>query len=307
MVGNFGDIPKEYSNRKNAKIVILPVPYDDTSTWMKGADKGPAAIIEASAHMELYDIDTDSEVYKQGIFTDSPVTEKSSPEMIAKAVRERVAEHLRDRKFVVAIGGEHSITIGAVQAYANAYNDFYVLQLDAHSDLREEYEGSKYSHACVIARIKDMCPVVQVGIRSMDASEKENNKKNIKDGRVFFAKDIYNSIRIHDNNKDNKEKDNKSNEDWIDQVIAKLSRNVYITIDLDVFDPSLLPATGTPEPGGLDWYTVIELLKRVVEERNVVGFDVVELCPTSKKDSASSAFTAAKLIYSILSYKFAKK
>ena len=293
MAGNFGDIPKEYSNRKNARIVILPVPYDDTSTWMKGADKGPAAIIEASAHMELYDIDTDSEVYKQGIFTDRPIMEKSSPQEMVKAVRKRVAEHLRDGKFIVPIGGEHSITIGAVEAYANAYNDFYVLQLDAHSDLREEYEGSKYSHACVMARIKDMCTVVQVGIRSMDASEKENIKKNIEEGRVFFAKDIHNSI--HDN------------KDWIDQVIAKLSRNVYITIDLDVFDPSLLPATGTPEPGGLDWYTVIELLKRVVEERNVVGFDVVELCPTSKKDSASSAFTAAKLIYSILSYKFSKK
>jgi agmatinase len=282
---NFGGLPKEYCDVESSKIVILPVPYDGTSTWLKGADKGPSAIIEASEHMELYDIDTDSEIYREGIFTDDPVMENSSPEKMIKAVKKRVLEHLKNGKFVVLIGGEHSITIGAVEAYTNLYPDLCVLQLDAHADLRDTFQGSKYNHACVMARIKEICPIVQVGIRSMDSSEKASVEKGIKEGRIFFAKDIYDS------------------EKWIEEVIKKLSKNIYVTIDLDVFDPSLLPATGTPEPGGLGWYAVIKLLKEVVKKRNVVGFDVVELCPIDKS-AAPSAFTAAKLIYSILSYKF---
>ena len=277
---NFGYLPEEYSNPDNAAIVIIPVPYDGTSTWGKGADKGPQAIIEASVNMELYDIETDSEVYKKGIFTDSPVQGLSFPEDIVETLADRVTYHLEDGKFVVVIGGEHSISIGPVKAHAQNHNDLAVLQLDAHSDLRDEYNGSKYSHACVMARIAEICPFLQVGIRSMDASEKDRMDKN----RVFLAKDIH------------------TGKDWIKKVVSKLSKTTYITIDLDVFDPSIMPSTGTPEPGGLSWYDVLALLKAVSENTNIVGFDVVELCPDDRNKAPD--FLTAKLIYKLLSYKF---
>ena len=280
---NFGDLPKENSTLETAKVVILPVSYDGTSTWGKGAAKGPAAIIEASANMELYDIETDSEVYKKNIFTAKPVTEKSSPKKMVEKVKQTVDEFLKQEKFVVIIGGEHSVTTGAVSAYAEKFKNLSVLQLDAHSDLRPEYLGSKYSHASVMSRVRELCPIVQVGIRSMDIIEKPLIDKN----RVFFAEDIY----------------DKTN--WQNQAINKLTNKVYITIDLDAFDPSIMPSTGTPEPGGLGWYQALEFLKKVVKQKNVVGFDVVELCPN--KNERSSDFLAAKLIYKLLSYKFSKR
>jgi len=279
---NFGDLPKENSELKNSKIVILSVPYDGTSTWGKGADKGPEAILEASANMELYDIETDSEVYKQNIFTAKPVAEESSPGKMVKKVKLAVDELLSKDKFVVTLGGEHSATNGVVQAYKDKYKNLSVLQLDAHSDLRSEYKGSIYSHASVMSRVRKLCPIVQVGIRSMDIIEKPFIDKT----RVFFAENIYNKT------------------DWHEQAINKLTDKVYITIDLDVFDPSVLPSTGTPEPGGLGWYQVLEFLKKVISEKDVVGFDVVELCPN--KNERSSDFLAAKLIYKLLSYKFKK-
>ncbi len=281
-VTNFGLLPKEYSALKDAKIVIVPVPYDRTSTWIKGADKGPSAIVEASANMELYDIETDSEVYKKGIFTDSPVEEDSSPRSMVEAVRKRVENYIRQDKFVVVIGGEHSVSIGSARAHVENSAGVTVLQLDAHADLRDRYEGSKYNHACVMARIREFAPIVHVGIRSMDSCEKGFMNRS----RVFFAEDIY---------------DNRS---WIKKVVSKLSDNVYITIDLDVFDPSIMPSTGTPEPGGLLWYDVLALLKAVCNKKNIIGFDVVELCPQTNNKSPD--FLAAKLIYKLLSYKFRK-
>ena len=277
---NFGYLPEEYSDADNSRIVIIPVIYDGTSTWVKGADKGPAAIIEASANMELYDIETDSEVYKQGIFTDTPIEGAISTIEMVEVVVDNVKYYLGKDKFTVVIGGEHSVSIGAVKAHAEKYDDLTILQLDAHTDLRNEYNGSKYNHACVMARAKEICPIVQVGIRSMDISEKDSTDPS----RIFFAKDIHN------------------NTDWIKRVIPTLSDNVYITIDLDVFDPSIMPSTGTPEPGGLLWYDVLALLKTVSEKKNVVGFDVVELCPDGKNKGPD--FLAAKLIYKLLSYKF---
>lgn len=277
---NFGDLPKENSGLAGSKIVVVPVPYDGTSTWIKGADKGPKAIIEASANMELYDIETDSEVYKQGIFTDKFITEKSSPEKLAKAVEKIISGHIKNKKFTVLIGGEHSVSIGAIQAFAKNFSDLTVLQLDAHSDMRESYEGSKFNHACVMARAKELCPIVQAGIRSMDAGE----KKNLDLKRVFFAENI------------------KDKKDWQKKAIAKMTSKVYITIDLDVFDPSIMPSTGTPEPGGLGWYEILDFLKEVNKTKEIVGIDVVELCPN--KSEKSSDFLAAKLIYKILSYKF---
>ncbi|MBN1973945.1 MAG: agmatinase [Sedimentisphaerales bacterium] len=276
----FADLPKEYSSPEQAKIVIVPVPYDGTSTWQKGADKGPEALIDASAHMELYDIETDSQVYLKGIFTAKPVDVDMPPEEMVESVEKAVRSYLEKNKFVVVVGGEHSVSTGTVKAHLEKYKDFTVLQLDAHSDLRYEYEGSKYNHACVMSRISELCPIVQVGIRSTDYSEQEALDKS----RVFFAENIYGS------------------NDWVKKVLSLLTKKVYITIDLDVFDPSIMPSTGTPEPGGLLWYNVLMLLKAVFDDKEVVGFDVVELCPNPKNKAPD--FLAAKLIYKLLSYKY---
>ena len=215
LMSNFGAIPVDFSNEKFARVVVLPVPYDETSTWLKGADKGPAAILPASANMELYDIETGSEVYRRGIFTAEPVTEKRTPEAMVAAVRERVSGCLEREQFVVTVGGEHSVAIGAVQAHAARYPDLCVLQLDAHADLRDAYEGSPFNHACVMARVREFCPIVQVGIRSMDTDE----RRNLPNGGVFWAHEMAETAG------------------WIDAVVSRLGKHCYITIDLDVFDP----------------------------------------------------------------------
>lgn len=277
----FGDFPRKYRDPKKAKVAILPVPYDGTSTYGKGADKGPAALLAASYQLENYDIETKREVYKHGIYVEKPVTEKSSPEKMVAAVEKRVSETIGKKKFCVMLGGEHSITPPSVRAHAKKYKNLSVLQLDAHTDMRDEYHGSKNNHACAMARIKEFKPV-QVGIRSLDVGE----MKNIRMDRVFFAKDI------HDNDR------------WMDKAISKLSNNVYLTIDLDVFDPAFMPSTGTPEPGGLDWYRVTRFLKKVAAKRKIVGFDVVELLP--RKSDPAPEYLAAKLVYTLLSYIFTK-
>jgi agmatinase len=281
---NFGGIPPAYSAYKNSPIVILPVPFDATSTWIKGADKGPDAILEASANMELYDIETDSEVWLKGIHTAEPVIEIESPEILAGKVHLEVVKFLADGKFVVTLGGEHSVSIGAIQAFAENVPGLSVLQIDAHTDMRQEYEGSRFNHACVMARVRELCPIVQVGIRSMDVIEKTYLAKD----RIFYAKDIAGG-----------------NSSWIDEVIGKLNYHVYVTIDLDGFDPSIMPATGTPEPGGLGYYDVINLMRKLIVEKNLVGFDVVELCPI--QGNKASDFLASKLIYQLLSYQFEYK
>ncbi len=277
---NFGNLPQEYCSFEESMIAVVPVGYDQTSTWIKGADKGPLAILDASANLELYDIETDSQVYTKGIFTDEPVNTGESPEQMYEDVRKVVAGHIKHGKFTVVLGGEHSVSIGSVKAHADFYDDLTVLQLDAHADLRVEYEGSKYNHACVMARVHDYCPFVQAGIRSMSIEENDLMDRS----RVFFAKDIYNDPN------------------WVEKLIPLLTSNVYITIDLDVFDPSVVPSTGTPEPGGLQWYDVMKLMKAVGSQKNIVGFDVVELCPNEADRGPD--FLAAKLIYKILSYKF---
>jgi agmatinase len=185
---NFGYLTPEYSEPEKAEIVIIPVAYDGTSTWVKGADKGPAAIIEASANMELYDIETDSEVYKKGIFTEETTGGDITTLEMIDAVNGTTRYYLENNKFAVVIGGEHSVSIGSIKAHAEHFQNLTVLQLDAHADLREEYNGSKYNHACVMARTKELCPIVQVGIRSMDSSEQDTVDK----AGVFFAKYIYN-------------------------------------------------------------------------------------------------------------------
>ena len=277
-MSNFGAIAPEFSNEESAGAVVLPVPYDETSTWMKGADKGPQALIDASANMELFDIETGTEVYRRGIFTAPPVEEKRSPEAMVAAVRERVAGYLARDKFVITLGGEHSVSIGAIQAHAARHPDLCVLQLDAHADLRPEYEGSPFNHACVMARVAELCPVVQVGIRSMDAAE----RAAMRPGTVFWAHAIAEDPR------------------WVEAAVARLAPTCYVTIDLDVFDPSLMPSTGTPEPGGLFWYDVTRLLRAASRKSRIVGFDVVELCPSAHNRAPD--FLAAKLVYKLLSY-----
>jgi agmatinase len=274
------DVEEQYRDPASAKVVIVPVPYDKTSTWGKGADKGPAAILEASATLENYDIESDSEPYKVGISTDKPVKENRTPEQMAAAVEKRISGHLAKGRFPIVLGGEHSVSIGAIRAAAKKHKKLTVLQLDAHTDLRDEYHGSKCNHACVMARAREMCPIVQVGIRSMDGDEKRFMDRT----RTFFAEEI------------------QGQTDWVNTVVKLLENEVYITIDLDVFDPSIMPSTGTPEPGGLGWYEVLELMRMAFHGSNVIGFDVVEMCPN--RSNKGPDFLAAKLVYKMISYKF---
>ncbi|MBN2663625.1 MAG: agmatinase [Bacteroidales bacterium] len=279
---NFGGLEPDFCDYNNSKIVVLPIPYDGTSTWIKGANLGPNAILEASENMELYDIETDFEPYTLGIHTVEPVSINNSPESMSKVVYERTKKLLSDNKFVVSLGGEHSVSIGAIKAFAEKFDNLTILQIDAHTDLRNEYLGSNHNHACVMARAKEFAPIVQVGIRSMDSCELVNVDKK----RVFFASSI------------------QKNENWINNVVDLLTENVYLTFDLDGLDPSIMPSTGTPEPGGLLWYDVINLMEEVIKQKNLVGFDVVELCPN--ENNKAPDFLAAKFIYKTLSMKFTK-
>jgi len=276
----YGDLPEKYSDKDQSAIVIVPVPYDITGTWIRGADRGPQALLEASANMELYDIETETEVYKQGIYTDEFISVSAPPEAMIEVVSKRVYSWLDRDKFVVTLGGEHTISIGSVRAHLQKYPGLSVLQLDAHADLRQEYEGSPYNHACTIARIQEWCPVTQVGIRSMDAEE----IRYIHHDRIFLAEKII------------------KDKQWIQEVIQTLNDLVYLTIDLDIFDPSIMPSTGTPEPGGLEWYTVLDLIREVIKEKDLIGFDIMELCPDNNNKAPD--FLAAKLLYKILSYRF---
>ncbi len=265
-----------------AAAAIIPVPYDLTSTWRKGADRGPSALLDASGTIELYDIETDSEPWRRGIVTLPPILHDGGPEELAERVRAATAEVLARGAVPVLIGGEHSVTIGAVEAAADAFPGIGVLQIDAHGDTRETYEGSTHNHACVMARARERCSIVQVGIRAVDASE----LPGLDPDRVFWAHEIA----------------GRADSGWMDRVVELLPETVYLTIDLDAFDPSLLPATGTPEPGGLGWYEVNELVRRVARERQIVGFDVVELLPMPGEHA--SDFIAAKLVHRVLAEVF---
>lgn len=277
---NYAGIADEFAQLETAKIILIPVPYDGTSTWVKGADKGPKAFLEASENMELYDVETDTEVYEQGIHLTAPISENSSPEAVVNAVHKATKEYIKRNKFVTLIGGEHSISIGSIRAFNECFDNLTVLHIDAHADLRESYHGSKYNHACAVHEASQTTNLVQVGIRSMDAIE----KTLIDEEKTFFAHEMVND------------------EYWADKVIEAMTDNVLITFDLDALDPSIMPSTGTPEPGGLFWYETLDFLKQVFEEKNVVGFDIVELCPNASNKAAD--FLAAKLYYKMLSYKF---
>ena len=276
----YAGIPDKYAKLETSKIVLIPVPYDGTSTWQKGADKGPEAFLEASANMELYDIETDSEVYKNGIYLTESVSLNISPEVMVDTVQLETKKYLKKNKFVTIIGGEHSVSIGTIRAFNEVFNNLTVLHIDAHADLRKSYDGSAYNHACAVYEASQNTNLIQVGIRSMDIQE-----KSVMDiEKTYFAHEM------------------ATDDSWMDSAIDQMTDNVFITFDLDAFDPSILPSTGTPEPGGLFWYETLEFLKEVFKEKNVVGFDIVELCPN--ENEKSSDFLAAKLYYKMLSYKF---
>jgi len=278
---NFGGDEVVY-DYEDSEIIIVPVPYDETSTWMRGADKGPDAILEASPNLEFYDVETASEAHLAGIHTIVPILEKETPEKLVNAVYYKTLSLLTENKFPVIIGGNHTVSIGAIKAFSEYFENLSVLQLDAHADLRQEYEGSKFNHACAMARAREFAPIVQVGIRSMSVNEVPYADKD----RIFYSHELY------------------YNKDLYIKAIDKLTDNVYITIDLDVFDPSIMPSTGTPEPGGPAYIELIHFLRDVIRYKNVVGFDVVELCPNQTNKSPD--FIAAKIIYQLLSYRFTK-
>ncbi len=274
----------------DAQVVILPIPYEATTTYRRGCENGPDAILEASHQVEYYDEELDKETCRNiGIYTHQSIADTrnqstvSAQEML-QVTQETVYKLISDSKFVIALGGEHSITTGVVEAYRQAYLDepFTVVQIDAHGDLRYEYEGSIHNHACVMRRIVDMgLPTVQIGIRAICKEEADLIKE--KHLTVFRAREI------------------ATQPDWIEKAIASIpTQKVFLTIDLDGIDPTLIPGVGTPEPGGLNWYELTSFLRRVFETYQVIGCDVMELAPVI--DSVVSQFTAAKLVYKLIGY-----
>lgn len=278
---NFAGLVPSYADLQTAKVVILPVPYDSTTEWQSGTREGPQAIIDASQYLELYDIELDRDIYDVGIHTLPKVQPLlNSPEKMIDRVYRIARELTKQAKFLVMFGGEHSLSLGMVQALKENFHDFCVLQLDAHADLRDEYLGTKYSHACVMRRISELCHIVQVGIRSLSREEQQFLAQN--DLHPFYISTSSSVLAS------------------TEHIVASLSDNVYVSIDLDVFDPSVMPAVGTPEPGGMQWHEVLNLLRAVTLHKNVIGFDLVELCP--KYGTAACAFLAAKLAYKLIGY-----
>jgi len=264
----FLEIEPEHSSYQSSKFVIIPCPYEKTTSYGKGTKDGPAAILAASQHVENFDEERGLETYRQvGITTLKPV--------LNNQLHITVERCLQDKKIPIIIGGEHSLTPLAVKAIKGSVRELSVLQLDAHADLRDTYQGKKNSHACVMRRILEICPAVQVGIRSISLEEWKWAEKNGQLAKIHYANKIGN-------------------------YLEQLSQNVYITIDADVFDPAAVPAVGTPEPGGLLWPEVISILKDVCAKKNVVGLDVVELSP--RRDELASPFTLAKLIYKVIGF-----
>jgi agmatinase len=281
--GNFAAVSPPYSDWEQARVVVLPVSYDSTMEWRSGARDGPKAIIDASQYLELYDIELDWEICEIGIHTLPEVPpEMAGPEHMVQRVHEVARGLLSEDKMVVMLGGEHSLTLGMVRAYREKYEALSVLQFDAHADLRDSYLGTSFGHATVMRRVSELCPILPVGVRSL--SHGESRFINEAGLTPFYARDLI------------------SGKVTAQQIVDSLSKEVYITIDLDVLDPSIMPAVGTPEPGGIGWYELLGLLSEVARAKQIVGFDLVELCP--KEGPSSCAFLAAKLAYKLIGYIF---
>ena len=282
---NFGGIAEEeFSSFDQSRILIWPVAYEGTVSYGAGTGRGAEAIIDASRNMELYDEETDAEVYKLGIHTLEPSPSIDPPAWMMQALYDRARKLISSEKFVTMIGGEHSISAPVIRAHAEAYPNLSVLQIDAHADLRDSYDGTPHSHASIMARVvKDLrIPSVQCGIRSISAEEAESLDKL--PTKIFWAKDIV------------------GRDDWWEPAVDALTENVYFTIDIDGLDPSLVSATGTPEPGGLGWYDVLGLIRTLTQKRRVVGMDLTEYSYVEGQNA--SAFLCAKLIYKSLAFIF---
>ncbi len=285
---NFGGIAEtEFSSFETARILVWPISYEGTVSYGGGTGRGAAAIIDASRNMELYDEETDAEVYKLGIHTLDESPPLDPPERMMAALYEQATQQVNTNKFICMIGGEHSVSAPVIRAHAEKFPNLSVLQIDAHADLRDTYDGTPHSHASIMARVvKDMrIPAVQVGIRSISVDEARALDKL--PTRIFWAKDIV------------------GRSDWWDEAVDGLTENVYLTIDIDGLDPSLVSATGTPEPGGLGWYETIGLIRTLAKKRRVVGMDLTEYSYVEGQNA--SAFLCAKLIYKTLAFVFEKE
>lgn len=279
---NFLGIDEEFSSLDASKVVIIPVPFEATTSYIGGTKNGPQAIIDASQYVELYDEEIDTETYKVGIHTAPPISISNDINKDFNSITKTFAAYLELKKFPIGLGGEHSISFPVFKAFNQKFKNLSVLQLDAHSDLRESYEGSIFSHASVMKRIYGInTNIVQVGIRSQCIEEAEFIKEH--DVQTTYAHLI-------------------KSEGFHRSIIDSLTENVFITFDVDFFDPSIMPSTGTPEPGGFLWDETMIFLKKVFAKRNVVGFDVVELSPIN--GLVHPDFTVAKMIYKLIGHKF---
>ncbi|MCC7570414.1 agmatinase [Candidatus Micrarchaeota archaeon] len=271
---NFADLDENFRDFARSRVMVVPIPYEKTTSYMKGTQKGPDAILKSSRNIELFDYETGINAAEKGIYTTDPISCDSALELIEKT-KEFCRFINKKNKFPIFLGGEHTISIGPVLAFKEYYKELSVLCFDAHLDLRDKFE-EKYSHACVMRRINEKgVGVSYVGVRSCCEEEIEfvkNNKLKVQWDNVYDVK----------------------------KLISSLKKNVYISIDLDVLDPSVMPAVGTPEPGGLGWYELLEILKEVFRSRKIVGADVVELCPIENLEYPN--LTASKLVYKLITY-----
>ena len=285
-IGEYGGTTPTTTDFEHARVVILPIPLDRTTSYVPGTRNGPHEILVASSHLELWDEETQTDVHSIGIFT-LPEMEFpfASMDEVVGEIRRVTAELVNRDKFPLILGGEHSITPAVVAAVATKYPGLSVLQLDAHADLRESFMGTPHNHACAMRRTLEFARTTQVGIRSLSPEE------------AAAVPSLSTAIFYDFNMRDDA--------DWIERVVDSLGEHVYITIDVDGFDPAIMPATGTPEPGGLSWHEALKLLRRVVERRTVVGCDVVELSPMP--GHVAPNFLCAKLIYKMLAYRFGKE
>ncbi len=280
---SFMGLPQDTRTYDAARAVIVPVPYDGTTTFRAGTREGPRAILAASRELEPYDEEILAEPYQAGIATlEEPAVTVASPREMVSRVRRAGEAVLEAGKMPVLLGGEHLLSLGMIQAVVDHFPKVTVLHLDAHADLKEEYQESAYSNACIMRHVHALAPLVQVGIRSLTREEHAYIREA--DIPCFWAH------TLHDD------------PSWVDRVVSCLGQEVYISIDLDGLDPSIMPAVGTPEPGGLGWYEVLRLLRRVAMTRRVVGFDVMELLPVPYQVAAD--FLAARLVYKLIGYIF---
>ena len=281
----FLGVPANLKPEAESRVAILPVPYDLTTSYQPGARRGPLAILEASTHLETYDEELGRETWEEvGIETlPAGVPDTSGPAATVQRIEAVAREIVEAGRFLVSLGGEHSITAPLVRAVRTAHPGLGVLQLDAHADLRDEFEGSPFNHACVMHRVlDDSVELAQVGIRSLTGEEQTLIRE--RGICTVFAPEAVGAPVAN----------------WIGRVLAALPEEVYITVDLDVFDPAIMPATGTPEPGGRDWYRALDVLRQVARAKRIVGFDVVELSPIP--GNVAPDFLAAKLVYRLLGY-----